>query len=149
MANASVQDQFREKMFSRLDARSIEFDKELASFWAERSAKKTFISSATIELLKALMVKELETRFSIVRDCMLQTLSSEQNAAIVSDLKSIALSRLDLQRKAFSNYFVEEQKKILRQLFSPLLQPEDPLKQKFRQLWNALIQEVNSKISQV
>jgi len=148
MVSASLQDQFRERMLSDLDKRAVEFEKELASFWAERAAKKNYVSSATIDFLRDRIVNELELRFSIVRDCMMQVLSStSQNASFVSDLKSIALSRLEQQRKTLSTYFVEEQKKILRQLFSSLLQPDDPLKDLFRSLWTSLVQDVNDRVS--
>jgi len=148
MVSASLQDQFRERMFSELDRRTVEFEKELASFWAERAAKKTYVSSATIDMLRVRMINELEIRFSIVRNCILQVLAStSQNASLAGDLKSIALSRLEQQRKNLSNYFVEEQKKILRQLFSALLQPDDPLKDLFRVLWTSLIQDVNEQVS--
>ena len=135
-------------MFSELDTRGVEFEKELASFWAERAAKKTYISSATIDLLRARIVKELEIRFSIVRNCILQVLdSTSQNSSLAGDLKSIALSRLEQQRKSLGNYFVEEQIKIMRQLFSRTMQAEDPLKDLFRSLWTSLIQDVNDHVS--
>src|SRR5262245_43392262 len=98
MLDTSLVDRLRQRLFSDMEKRGSEFETVLEKFWSDRSAKGTRISSTTIDFLRDLLTKELELRFSIVRESLLEmikTLPVGQNEKLVGDLKSVALSHLE------------------------------------------------------
>jgi len=151
MVDASLPEVYRTRIYSDIERRSREFEKVLENFWAERSAKNTYISSTTIDLLRILLTKELEFRFDISRESMLEILAKVpqvQSASLAADFKNIALQHLDQQRKNLTQYFAEQQKKILQKLFSPFIQTnDDPFKEPFRMLRAGLIQDIDVYLS--